>query len=64
MKSNLDYTIVGGTKFYERKEIKDLLAYLKLISNNDDDLALARIINEPKRSIGATSFDKMATLCN
>ena len=60
MKSNLDYTIVGGTKFYERKEIKDLLAYLKLISNNDDDLALARIINEPKRSIGATSFDKMA----
>ena len=60
VKSNLDYTIVGGTKFYERKEIKDLLAYLKLISNNDDDLALARIINEPKRSIGATSFDKMA----
>ena len=60
VKSNLDYTIVGGTKFYERKEIKDLLAYLKLISNNNDDLALARIINEPKRSIGATSFDKMA----
>jgi len=60
VKSNLDYTIVCGTKFYERKEIKDLLAYLKLISNNDDDLALARIINEPKRSIGATSFDKMA----
>ncbi|CAM3211086.1 DNA helicase PcrA [Filibacter tadaridae] len=60
VKSNLDYTIVGGTKFYERKEIKDLLAYLKLIANNDDDLALARIINEPKRSIGATSFDKMA----
>ena len=48
VKSNLDYTIVGGTKFYDRKEIKDLLAYLRLISNNDDDLALARIINEPK----------------
>lgn len=61
VKSNLDYTIVGGTKFYDRKEIKDLLAYLRLISNNDDDLALARIINEPKRSIGATSFDRMAT---
>ncbi|MCG7337407.1 DNA helicase PcrA [Sporosarcina sp. ACRSM] len=61
VKSNLDYTIVGGTKFYDRKEIKDLLAYLRLIANNDDDLALARIINEPKRSIGATSFDKMAT---
>ncbi|MDW0117911.1 DNA helicase PcrA [Sporosarcina thermotolerans] len=60
VKSNLDYTIVGGTKFYDRKEIKDLLAYLKLIANNDDDLALARIINEPKRSIGATSFDRMA----
>ena len=43
VKSNLDYTIVGGTKFYERKEIKDLLAYLKLISNNDDDLALPEL---------------------
>ncbi|MCZ2260188.1 DNA helicase PcrA [Sporosarcina sp. G11-34] len=60
LKSNLDYTIVGGTKFYERKEIKDLLAYLRLIANNSDDLALARVINEPKRSIGATSFERMA----
>ncbi len=60
VKSNLDYTIVGGTKFYDRKEIKDLLAYLRLIANNDDDLSLARIINEPKRSIGATSFERMA----
>ena len=60
VKSNLDYTIVGGTKFYERKEIKDLLSYLRLVSNNEDDLALARIINEPKRGIGATSFEKMA----
>ncbi|WP_252504246.1 DNA helicase PcrA [Sporosarcina sp. Marseille-Q4943] len=60
VKSNLEYTIVGGTKFYDRKEIKDLLAYLRLIANNDDDLALARIINEPKRSIGATSFERMA----
>lgn len=59
VKSNLNYTVVGGTKFYERKEIKDLLAYLRLIANNNDDLALARIINEPKRGIGATSFDKM-----
>lgn len=59
VKSNMNYTIVGGTKFYDRKEIKDLLAYLRLIANNDDDLALARIINEPKRSIGATSFDRM-----
>ncbi|MBK3495730.1 DNA helicase PcrA [Viridibacillus sp. YIM B01967] len=60
VKSNMAYTIVGGTKFYDRKEIKDLLAYLRLIANNDDDLSLARIINEPKRSIGATSFDRMA----
>ncbi len=60
VKSNMAYQIVGGTKFYDRKEIKDLLAYLRLIANNDDDLSLARIINEPKRSIGATSFEKMA----
>lgn len=60
LKSNIDYTIVGGTKFYDRKEIKDLLSYLRLISNNEDDLALARIINEPKRGIGATSFERMA----
>ncbi|MEG0259969.1 MAG: DNA helicase PcrA [Lysinibacillus sp.] len=60
VKSNMSYQIVGGTKFYDRKEIKDLLAYLRLIANNDDDLSLARIINEPKRSIGATSFEKMA----
>ena len=60
VKSNMNYTIVGGTKFYDRKEIKDLLAYLRLIANNDDDLSLARIINEPKRSIGATSFERMA----
>lgn len=59
--SNIDYTIVGGTKFYDRKEIKDLLAYLRLIANPEDDLALSRVINEPKRGIGATSFEKMAT---
>ncbi|KGR91018.1 ATP-dependent DNA helicase PcrA [Ureibacillus massiliensis 4400831 = CIP 108448 = CCUG 49529] len=61
VKSNMSYQIVGGTKFYDRKEIKDLLAYLRLIANNDDDLSLARIINEPKRSIGATSFERIAT---
>ncbi len=60
LKSNMSYTIVGGTKFYDRKEIKDLLSYLRLIANNEDDLALSRIINEPKRNIGATSFDRMA----
>ena len=60
VKSGLNYQIVGGTKFYDRKEIKDILAYLRLIANPADDLSLARIINEPKRGIGATSFEKMA----
>ena len=60
VKANMNYQIVGGTKFYDRKEIKDILAYLRLISNNNDDLSLARIINVPKRAIGDTSFDKMA----
>ncbi|MFP3381464.1 3'-5' exonuclease, partial [Bacillus sp. SIMBA_069] len=52
IKSNIPYTIVGGTKFYDRKEIKDILAYLRLISNPDDDISLQRIINVPKRNIG------------
>lgn len=60
LKSNIDYTIVGGTKFYDRKEIKDTLAYLRLISNPDDDISLMRIINVPKRGIGSTSVDKIA----
>lgn len=60
MKSNMAYTMVGGTKFYDRKEIKDILAYLRLISNNEDDISLARIINVPKRGVGAGSLDKMA----
>lgn len=60
LKSNLNYTIVGGIKFYDRKEIKDLLAYLRLIANPDDDISLARVINVPKRGVGSTSFDKIA----
>lgn len=60
LKSNLDYSIVGGTKFYDRKEIKDMLAYLRLISNPDDDISLQRVINVPKRGIGSSSIDKMA----
>ncbi|WP_210367260.1 DNA helicase PcrA [Bacillus sp. REN3] len=60
LKSNIDYSIVGGIKFYDRKEIKDILAYLRLISNPDDDISLQRIINVPKRAIGATSIDKIA----
>ncbi|MGG3889361.1 DNA helicase PcrA [Metabacillus fastidiosus] len=60
IKSNLNYTIVGGIKFYDRKEIKDLLAYLRLVANIDDDISLARIINVPKRGVGAASVDKIA----
>lgn len=60
LKSNIDYSIVGGTKFYDRKEIKDMLAYLRLISNPDDDISLVRVINVPKRGIGASSIDKIA----
>nr|WP_249306300.1 DNA helicase PcrA [Lederbergia citrea] len=60
LKSNIEYNIVGGTKFYDRKEIKDLLAYLRLIANPDDDISLLRAINVPKRGIGATSLDKIS----
>ncbi|AST89801.1 ATP-dependent DNA helicase PcrA [Sutcliffiella cohnii] len=60
LKSNINYQIVGGTKFYDRKEIKDILAYLRLISNPDDDISLTRIVNVPKRGIGATSLEKVA----
>lgn len=60
IKSNIPYQIVGGIKFYERREIKDLLAYLRLIANPDDDLSLVRIINVPKRGIGDTTVEKIA----
>ncbi|KAB8129928.1 DNA helicase PcrA [Gracilibacillus oryzae] len=59
MKSNIPYQMVGGTKFYDRKEIKDLLAYLRLIVNPEDDISFARVVNEPKRGIGKTSLDKL-----
>ncbi|KQL51432.1 ATP-dependent DNA helicase PcrA [Heyndrickxia shackletonii] len=60
LKSNIDYHIVGGIKFYDRKEIKDILAYLRLVANPDDDISLQRVINVPKRGIGSTSLDKIA----
>jgi len=56
---NLPYQIVGGISFYQRKEIKDLMAYLKLIANPNDDVSFQRIINYPKRGIGQTSIDKI-----
>ncbi|WP_454053300.1 DNA helicase PcrA [Clostridium sp. Marseille-Q7071] len=58
-KQDIPYKIVGGLKFYDRKEIKDIMAYLKLINNPLDDISLRRIINEPKRSIGDTTVGKI-----
>ena len=59
--SNIPYKIVGGVNFYSRKEVKDILAYLKTIDNGRDDLAVKRIINVPKRGIGATTISKVTT---
>lgn len=58
--SNIPYKIVGGVNFYARKEIKDILAYLKTIDNAKDDLAVRRIINVPKRGIGATTLNRVS----
>ena len=58
----IPYKIVGGLKFYERKEIKDIISYLRLVQNPADNLSLNRIINEPKRGIGKTSLDKIAQI--
>jgi DNA helicase II / ATP-dependent DNA helicase PcrA len=60
LKSNIEYAIVGGIKFYDRKEIKDILGYLRLIANPDDDISLQRVINVPKRGVGSSSLDKIA----
>ena len=58
-RANIPYSIVGGTKFYDRKEIKDLLAYLRVLVNPTDFLGLKRIINVPRRGVGATTLDKI-----
>ena len=58
-REKIPYKIIGGQKFYERKEIKDIISYLRLIYNTSDNLALKRIINEPKRGIGKTSLDSI-----
>lgn len=60
LKANIPYTVVGGIKFYERKEIKDVLAYLRLVVNPQDDLSLQRVINVPRRGIGAATMEKIA----
>ena len=62
MRSGTPYKLIGGIKFYSRKEIKDLTSYLKLIQNVNDNIALKRIINEPKRGIGERAIDKLDLL--
>lgn len=61
-RENIPYKIIGGLKFYERKEIKDIIAYLRLIHNTADNLSLTRIINEPKRGVGKTSLENVEQL--
>ena len=60
LRQNIPYRLVGGQSYFKRKEIKDLMAYLRLICNPDDDLSFVRVVNEPKRGIGAASVDKLA----
>ena len=62
VREDIPYKIIGGLKFYERKEIKDIIAYLRLIYNPNDNLSLIRIINEPKRGIGKTSLEQVQKL--
>lgn len=64
MRSGTPYKLIGGIKFYARKEIKDIISYLKLIQNENDNIALRRIINEPKRGIGDTALDKLDSLAS
>lgn len=60
VKSSIPYRLFGGTRFYDRREIRDIMSYLKVINNPDDDIALKRIINVPKRSIGDTTVAKIS----
>lgn len=64
IRDNIPYRLIGGVNFYARKEIKDLLAYLKTIDNGVDDLSVKRIINVPKRGIGLTTIDKVQKFAN
>lgn len=63
-RSGISYKVIGGTRFYDRKEIKDVISYLQVINNNNDDLRLRRIINEPKRSIGETTVNRAAEIAS
>jgi len=62
LKNAIPHRVVGGTRFFDRKEIKDMVAYMRLAFNNDDDLSLKRIINEPKRGIGKTAVERLEAI--
>ncbi len=64
MANNVPYKVVGGLKFYDRKEVKDAVAYLKLIYNPDDSMSFKRIVNVPKRSLGTASVDKLLNIAD
>ncbi len=64
VKNKIPYVIYGGMSFFSRKEIKDVVAYLRLILNNNDNLSFLRIVNEPKRKIGTTTLEKLAKLAS
>ncbi|HEM9146422.1 TPA: DNA helicase PcrA [Streptococcus agalactiae] len=59
LKSNIPYTMVGGTKFYSRKEIRDVIAYLNILANTSDNISFERIVNEPKRGVGSGTLEKI-----
>lgn len=61
LKSNIPYTMVGGTKFYSRKEIRDVISYLNLIANPSDNISFERVVNEPKRGVGPGTLEKIRT---
>ncbi len=63
LKANIPYKMVGGHKFYDRKEIKDILAYLNVIANPQDSISFERIVNSPKRGIGKGSIEKLRNIC-
>src|SRR3954454_22270856 len=59
---NLPYSVVGGTRFFDRAEIKDLVAYMRAVANPDDGIALQRIVNVPARGIGAATVDRIGDI--
>ncbi len=64
MSFDIPYRLIGGVKFYERMEIKDLLAYLRVLQNTDDNISMKRIVNTPRRGIGKTSIDRISAYAN